>query len=212
MSYFTDKENDFAIYDSPKTGGTTLRLWICYAGTGKLMKTDRAGKDYYSDNRETYELLRDWGYALLDGYGEPDVSVKACIKRDPVKRFVSCFKDKVMREGRLDVTVDELLDNYDEVVARTPQYMWDNKTNYIKFHFDPQTFHYGSDVSYFDHVFDVSEMNTTIKTFLEGKWDIELPVLHARDSKQIDKKLELTEAQVEKVKKFYQVDYDNGWF
>jgi len=211
MSYFTDTENDFAIYDAPKTGGTTVRLWICYAGTGDLMKTDRK-VDYYSDNRETYELLKDWGYSLLDGFGEPEVSSKVCIKRDPVKRFISCYRDKILGEQRANVSVDDLLDHYDEVIAKTPQFMWDNKTNYIKFHFDPQTFHYGSDVSFFEHVFDISEMNTGVKSYLESKWDIEIPKLHARDNRKAIAPLELTEEQIAKVKKFYQVDYDNGWF
>lgn len=212
MSYFTDSENDFAIYDAPKTGGTTLRLWICYAGTGNLMKTDRTpDKKYYSDNRDTYELLKDWGYNLLGGFGNPEVSDKVCIKRDPVKRFVSCYQDKVIREKRLSVSVDDLLDHYDEVIKQTPQYMWDNTTNYVKFHFDPQTFHFGNSKDFFSNVFDVSEINTGVKSYLEGKWGIELPDLHARDSRGTIEKLELTSEQIAKVKKFYQVDYDNGW-
>ena len=43
MSYFTDTQNDFAIYDSQKTGGTTLRLWIAMQELA-TNETDRAGR------------------------------------------------------------------------------------------------------------------------------------------------------------------------
>lgn len=212
MSYFTDSENDFAIYDAPKTGGTTLRLWICYAGTGEMMTENPfPGTEYFKDNRRSYDQLMDWGYELLGGFGNPDVSTKVCIKRDPVKRFISCYRDKILLEKRCNVSVDDLIDHYDEVVAKVPQYMWDMKTSYIKFHFDPQTFHFGNDTSFFDNVFDVSEVGTGVKKFLEGKWEIELPEIHARDSRGVVPELQLTDSQIKKIKKFYQVDYDNGW-
>lgn len=213
MSYFTDFENDFAIYDAPKTGGTTLRLWICYAGTGELMtESPFAGTKYFKDNRKSYDQLMEWGYELLNGFGNPDVSTKVCLKRDPVKRFISCYRDKILLEKRCNVSVDDLLDHYDEVVSRVPQYMWDMKTSYIKFHFDPQTFHFGNDVGFFDNVFDVSEIGTGVKSFLEDRWKIELPDIHARDGRGIVPELDLTPKQIEKIKNFYQIDYDNGWF
>ena len=90
--------------------------------------------------------------------------------------------------------------------------MWDQKTSYIKFHFDPQTNHFGNSVDYFDNVFDISEIGTGVKQFLESKWEIELPDIHARSTKGLTSELDLSVEQIDKIKKFYQVDYENGWF
>lgn len=216
MSYFTDSQNDFAIYDAPKTGGTTLRLWICYAGTGELMTENPfPGTEYFKDNRKSYDQLCEWGYDLLGGFSKSAASTNVCIKRDPVKRFISCYRDKVLLEGRCSVSVDDLLDHYDEVVRqhnKPHHYMWDQKTSYIKFHFDPQTSHFGNSVDYFDNVFDISEIGTGVKQFLESKWKIELPDIHARSTKGVVPELNLSVEQIDKIKKFYQVDYENGWF
>lgn len=208
MSFFTDPQNKFTIYDVPKGGGTTIRLWIYYAGTGSL---EISQNGYYEVTARERNTIQGWGYNLLDGF----ISVpgeRVCIKRDPVKRFISCFKDKVLREKRWSGTVDELLDNYDEVVRKTPAYMLDLKTSYIGFHFDPQTWHLGENRDYYDKVFDLSELSTEVKGYLEGKWGIELPNIKARNSKATKNELVLTEEQIAKVKKFYQVDYDNGWY
>ena len=208
MSYFTDPQNKFTIYDVPKGGGSTIRLWIYYAGTGELEKSTSG---YYEVTARERNQIQEWGYDLLSGFQSVD-GERVCVKRDPVKRFVSCFKDKVMREKRWSGTVDELLDNYEEVVRKTPAYMLDNKTSYIGFHFDPQSWHLGKNRDYYDKVFDLSELGTEVKGYLESKWKIELPDIRARDSRSTTNNLVLTEEQIQKVKAFYQEDYDNGWF
>ena len=60
MSYFTDYDNEFTVFEAPKNGGTTLRLWIYYAGTGELVKS--AESEYYAGTGETYKQLQEWGY------------------------------------------------------------------------------------------------------------------------------------------------------
>lgn len=209
MSYFTDPENDFTVYEAPKNGGTTLRLWIYYAGTGEIEKS--SDTEYYAGTSKTYHQLQEWGYT--NGAFEPtDSSVKVCIKRNPFDRFVSCFADKVIKEGRLSITIDDFLDNFDEVLDSTTDTMNDGKTNYMKFHFASQTYHFGSDKSYYDHVFDVKEVSTKLKDFLSHKWCIEMPFFHARKSAKSDYKFDLTTSQKKKLEQIYQEDFQNGWY
>ena len=194
MSYFTDPENDFTVYEAPKNGGTTLRLWIYYAGTGEIEKS--SDTEYYAGTSKTYKQLQEWGYS--NGHFEPaDTSVKVCIKRNPFDRFVSCFYDKVIKEGRLSISIDDLLDNFDEVLENTTTKMNDGSTNYMKFHFASQTYHFGFDQQYYNRVFDISEVSTGLKDFLEDKWKVKLPSFHARNSK--DNKFDLTTSQKKKL-------------
>ena len=207
MSHFSDIENSFSVYEAPKNGGTTLRLWIFFAGTGEVIKSSESA--YYTGNSRTHTLLKEWGYH--NGYFQnTETEERVCIKRDPVKRFVSCFHDKVMKEGRLQATVDELLDDFERILDQSPSKLNDGKTNFMKFHFDPQTTHFGKDYSYYTHVFDTTEVSTKLKDYLENKWQIELPDLHARNSGS-KPKFELTSKQIDKIKEIYSDDYNTGW-
>ena len=63
MAFFIDEERKFVVYESPKTGGTTLRSWINFAGTGQLAVSGT--KDYYYERADVYSSLDDWGYNYL---------------------------------------------------------------------------------------------------------------------------------------------------
>jgi hypothetical protein len=207
MSYFSDEVNDFTVYEAPKNGGTTLRLWICYAGTGEVIKsTDDA---YYAGTAETYQLLQDWGYANKK-FEKVGTTEKVCIKRNPIDRFISCFYDKAIKEGRIKCDLDTFLDNFDVEIKKTKEKMNDGKTNFLRFHFAPQSWHYGKNPNYFDHVFDVSEVGTKLKEYLEDKWKVQLPNLHARNSGG-GRKFDLTTSQIRKLEEIYKEDFNNGW-
>lgn len=207
MSYFVDEENGFTVYEAPKNGGTTLRLWICYAGTGEVIKS--SDSEYYTGNARTYNLLQEWGYVNGE-YADTGTPESVCIIRDPVDRFISCFYDKVIKEGRLKVTIDDLLNNFDEILDSCELKMNDGKTNFMKFHFAPQTYHFGSNKEAYTKVFNVSDIDQGLRRYLEHKWNVGLPALHARNSGGAAK-FDLTTGQIAKVKEIYAEDYNNGW-
>ena len=60
-------------------------------------------------------------------------------------------------------------------------------------------------------MFDISEVSTNLKSYLEDKWDIGLPDLHARNSGN-GRKFDLTTRQINKVKEIYREDFENGWY
>ena len=126
MSYFTDSENNFTVYEAPKNGGTTLRLWICYAGTGEIIKSSDSG--YYAGTEQTYQLLKEWGYK--NKKFKKKAGERVCIKRNPIDRFVSCFYDKAIKEGRIKTDIDTFLDNFADEIEKSTPTMNDGKTNF----------------------------------------------------------------------------------
>jgi hypothetical protein len=223
MAIFTDSINNFSIYECPKVGGSTLRTWISYAGTDyKELKylLEYKENDYISESSLTYNSIEEFGYdfsLFKEVEGE-----KICIKRDPVDRFISCYFDKILRERNISEAsidgkvnyeyLDYFLDNFYEVLDSHTKIHYsqrDTGVKYLWYHFIPQTEHYGNNKLYYSKIFDVSEIGTKLKTYLEKKWDLELPQIHCR--KQVNKNLELSKTQISKIIEIYKEDYSNGW-
>lgn len=207
MGLFTDPNNNFTIYDVPKGGGTTIRAWISYAGSGELQLAGTS--DYYYENITYSKILNEWGY-LCDWFREVD-SEKICIKRDPIDRFISCYEDKIVREGFLQgKTLDYIIDNI-ETIFKEHEYKHPTnpKVGYLWYHFAPQVNQLGKDYNYYNKVFDINDIGIDVKKYLESKWKIILPDIHCRNNSK--KKTSLTKSQIDKLKKFYEEDYSVGW-
>lgn len=210
MGYFTDPNNNFTVYDVPKGGGTTILSWISYAGTGDLLLEGNG--EYYHASNHSYSLLDEWGYSC-DYFKELD-GERICVKRDPIKRFISCYKDKVIKENRMPgVSIEDLIDNFHDLISRYDAPHPSNKNiGYLAYHFAPQAEVLGDSKDYYTHIFDISEISTSVKTYLESKWEIDLPNLHCRNSGKSKSPIELSEEYLEKLRDLYSIDYDTGWF
>ena len=207
MGYFIDEHNKFTVHNAPKIGSTTIRSWIAYAGTGSLQLY---GSDqYYHENTQAFKLPNEWGYTH-DWFKEIE-GESICVKRDPVKRFISCYDDKVVKENRLPgISLDKFLDNPWEIIDNMDKPLEENKSiGYLYYHFAPQTMHLGENIDYYTHVFDISEVNTLCKKYFEQKWSITIPDLVCRSNP--NKKTTLTDEQISKVKAIYDQDYKIGW-
>lgn len=216
MGRFTDKKHGFTLYDVPKGGGTTTRLWIDYHYHGKyLTQTDR--EDYLTQNNQSYDNLTKLGYKVDWFQKVPGESI--CVKRDPIRRFVSCFNDKVLKEDIIKKTprINEFVKNLERYHEQGypddfihPDSDKDKKIYYLKYHFAPQWTNLGRDPKYYSHVFDISEVNSKLKSYLEEKWGTELEDLHARKLR-IKSVSNLTDESKEILKEFYKEDYQIGW-
>ena len=209
MGYFKDTTHNFCIYDAPKGGGTTLRLWIEKKYFSKI-NSKKINGDYITQSQKSYGNLKYIGYTT-DWYTPTDLE-SVCIKRDPVDRFKSCFLDKVIREKKCGnkVELNSFIDNFDHFMNRYNTLHADgNRVPYIYYHFAPQCKQFGTNISYYTEVFDISEMNTKVREYLMDKWHIEIPMLHAR--KNNSNKLILSPSQEKKIRKLYEEDYDTGW-
>ena len=163
------KNKDFAFYISPKTGGTTIRSWLVFSETDTL-EIENNGNGYVTQNGIGQQLITNMGY-WYKGFKEVNSSYKVCVKRDPISRFLSCYTDKVLREGIIKVSIDELLNNWDCLKTGREDPLKPG-SYYLENHFLPQTYYLGSNIDYYDYVFDVSEVGTKVKKFLEEKLDL----------------------------------------
>lgn len=208
MGRFTDKQHEFSIYDVPKGGGTTIRSWIHYKYKGNL-GIEKINKGYSSQSDDSYKHLHELGFRVE--WFNPVPGEKICIKRDPIQRFVSCYKDKIKREGHCkNVSFSRFISKTDEIIQRH-DFNHTPKVRFLKYHFAPQHKILGTDKSIYTHVFDISEMDTRVKEYLEDMWKIKLPKLHCRNQSKSRYGLILTKSQRKILEKRYEKDYQIGW-
>jgi len=210
MATFFDPKNDFIVRDVPKGGGTTIRSWVgVYLLKRELTLRPYGYSDYLLNVDPHFSHIHTMGYKI-DIYSEFS-GESICITRDPVERFISCYRDKVIKEGMLRISIDDLLDNWDSIIVNDDNHSgWDHEYNYAWYHFAPQVHQLGPSRDNYTKVFDISEMSTGVRSYLEDKWKTPLPELHTRNSKS-GRKIVLTEDQIRRVKEIYKDDYQAGW-
>lgn len=208
MGRFTDKTHEFSIYDVPKGGGTTIRSWIHYKYKGNL-GIEGFGNGYKSQSTKSYKHLNELGFRVE--WFNPVPGEKICIKRDPIQRFLSCYKDKILREGNCDkIRLDKFIGNVDKIIQKY-DFNHTPKVKFLKYHFSPQHKILGDSKTIYNHVFDISEMDTRVKEYLEDMWKIKLPKLHCRNQSKRKYGLNLTKSQRKLLEDRYAKDYQIGW-
>mgnify|MGYP001208519889 FL=1 len=125
-----------------------------------------------------------------------NVEFKSCIIRDPVKRFVSAFKNRILfhRDKEFyDHDVDLIIDKLENG-------LFENK------HFLPQNYWLGDNLNFFNIIGDVSNIENftkEINNFFDKK--ISFPKIQTSGKEFI---ISLNIDQIKKIKKIYSNDYD----
>ena len=209
MGHFLDLAKNVAIYESPKTGGTTLRIWLHYLLTGELVEAVRHGGYFHGTDRMLDHLLAH-GYRNHTFVAAPAGSLVIRLVRDPLQRFCSLVRDKVMREGWRTPGDGPRERAGDKKVPALPfaeacgcalaflterchAYRGDRVTTVdaeVLYHFCPQVNHVGGpsnhDVDSPRDLWVATEMlSTVLKPRLEALYGMRLPDVHARDSRFI---------------------------
>ena len=141
MGRFIDTEYNFAIYNVPKGGGTTIRNWIYYAKTGELAIEDQ-GDGYINQAPKTYSYLRKIGYEVCNFITWPK-GPSICIVRNPIHRFISLYNDKIVKEkicGNPPPSFSNFTSNFACFIKDNDFPHGANKNlNYLEHHFAPQS-------------------------------------------------------------------------
>ena len=145
-------------------------------------------------------------------------ALKIAIVRDPIKRALSCYRDKVIKWKLLDNAVLESSDDAITIKGR-PSFRdfvfnvdsYSKMNRFIRVHMFPQIHYIGSDVSYFDKIIpiqNISDVNILLRdTFGE------LPLIHhhnmtkGSDKNETDQRIHIQDDEREHLLNFYKKDY-----
>ena len=132
-----------------------------------------------------------------------DNSFRICIKRDPIKRFVSAYQ-QIYSETAWSLfknhsyNIDMLIDKLDS-------------GEYWNEHTAPQSFWLGKP-EWYDKIFDVTETTKCIQFIHYKKLNKRTPLPNFHLMKGSTVRPELTRDQISKVEYLYMEDYENGWY
>lgn len=205
---FLSSDSQIAYYHAPKNGSRTVLGYLALTKEPNLYKEH---PEYFNPVfDEVYQPLRDRVGKLGKHHYEPslvpvvDNPIRLVIKRDPVKRFVSGYTNRVLHHNRLGgmkPDISEFIKRFDHFNSRYSD---------IETHFRPQVNFFGLDKSSYTHIFDISQMYL-VKELLEDTYEISLPDIQLQQGGNTQKP-KLTKDQEAWVEKRYEEDYDAGWF
>ena len=210
-----NKKITYAIFQNRNTGRKLVYYPVAKNANSSaklfFLKHLKMDKNYYflSDKVPEYKVNEDLKYKNLDKkynlvnflpsytpFEKIEVNEKCCIIRNPIKRFISAYKNRVLFHK--DFGFRNL--NIDEIIEKLENNSFDNK------HFLPQSYWLGSDLRYFTIVSNISNMETFINgvnNFFQNK--VEFPRIQTGGA---DENITLTDSQIIKLKKIYSSDYD----
>ena len=204
-----NKKITYAIFQNRNTGRKLVYYPVAKNANSSaklfFLKHLKIDKNYYflSDKVPEYKVNEDSRYKNLDKkynlvnflpsytpFEKIDVDEKCCIIRNPIKRFVSSYKNRVLFHK--DFGFRNL--NINEIIEKLENNSFDNR------HFLPQSYWLGSDLRYFTIVSNISNMETFINgvnNFFQNK--IEFPKIQTGGA---DENITLTDSQIIQLKKF----------
>ena len=210
-----NKQITYAIFQNKNTGRKLVYYPVAKKANSSaklfFLKHLKMDKNYYflSDKVPEYKVNEDLKYKNLDKkynlvnflpsytpFEKIDVDEKCCIIRNPIKRFISAYKNRVLFHK--DFGFRNL--NINEIIEKLENNSFDNR------HFLPQSYWLGSDLRYFTIVSNISNMETFINgvnNFFQNK--VEFPRIQTGGA---DENITLTDSQIIKLKKIYSSDYD----
>ena len=205
---FLSSDSQIAYYHAPKNGSRTMLGYLAITSSPTLH--DEHPEYFEPVFDEVYEGLR----SRVARQGQHDYKpeevpsvdnpIRIVVKRDPVKRFVSGYTNRVLHHNKLGgmkPSITEFIDRFPYFYSRYSD---------IETHFKPQVNFFGLDKSIFTHVFDTSEMSL-VKELFEDTYQRKFPDLRLQQGGNTQRPT-LTKGQEAWITSRYKDDYAAGWF
>jgi hypothetical protein len=198
---------DVSYVHAPKIGSRSILGWF------SILKDP----EIYTKHPEYFVEVNTMDHAytpirrMQQECGEIRTSVSFVVSRDPVKRFVSAYKNRVVthKELRGSKLIDPSKNypEFDQFVDQFHQFRDESKS--IEVHFKSLTFYYGGDKSLFTRIFRTENLSEC-RVFLQDHFSTELPDLRLQQNKP-GIHIEPTHKQISFIQDLYKQDYLNGW-
>lgn len=204
---YLSSDDKVAYYHAPKNGSRTLLGYLALVKNPDLFDTNP--EYFHPTEDEVYEELRNRSQRLgKHDYPPKQVPLvsnpfRVVVKRDPVKRFVSGYTNRVLHHNKIKEkpSFNYFVEHFDK---------YNDTYSDIQTHFKPQVRFFGLDKSIFTHVFDTSEMHL-VKEFFEDTYRRKFPELHLQQGGTTQKPT-VTKEQERWIQTRYEQDYNAGWF
>ncbi len=223
MPYFKKTYNHGIPWDTDTLVYQLCPKNACTSVAHMLIQAD--GNGYINDTHKDYETIHALSKptSTREAWTHCQADVIFAIKRDPVERFVSAYRNRILYHNdlakkdyfrkvifrkkaidpeniyiRTNKDINEFIENFDMY--------WNNL--WVQGHFKSQTVFMGHP-KYYTHIFDMSELDEARKLIskVSGK-DIVLPYLQTGGN---DAKIDLSKDNIKWIKNRYKDDYENGW-
>ena len=198
------KNKSLVFYQCPKNANSSAKLFFAkHIGVDQKLffiedKIPRhcvkEHKALESQHKDKINLIN--FFPNYQKFGKVNCDIKCCITRNPLKRFVSSYKNRILFHK--DKEFNNLSVN--EILEKLEYGLFENT------HFLPQSFFLGNNLDYFNIVADVENINLfekKVNNFF-GK-EIKFPKIQKGGSKF---NVNLNMTQLEKVKKIYEIDFE----
>lgn len=215
MSVFLPKYN-FAAFLVPKVASSAVKRFFFAIENG------RDYEPYVANGKELgiHRVYRSGPFHKISKQVRPDMRCIAIV-RDPVKRLVSCYENKILQNksdgtGRAHLIVQGGLDpnpEFDAFVDQLEAYRTASAN--IRNHSNPLVFYLGEQQAFFSKIYDLSQLSefeSDVKEMTGA--DASIPVVN-KSYKKLPASA-LTDAVRTKIKNIYARDYDTfgtvaGW-
>jgi hypothetical protein len=201
-------------YDVPKNASTTIKkLFIDHLEmgdqfsfygeeyidpeTGKRVSNLEKSAEYKKQtgskkNKDFHDFAENRPFSTV---GADIKCKKICVVRKPMERFISCYNHLVIVNKEFDATPDQILDSIIDGSMRNN-------------HFFPQTFFLGTDPDYYDHIYNVKQLDILereMNKFFGKKNKVHQ---YQTSGSSVVFPVELDQPFREKIHKAYQSDYE----
>jgi hypothetical protein len=192
--------NKVVYFMAPKCGSRTI---MAYAYLYRNPQDWDNSPALYVSPRFRYSNLYKFQKTLrIKTLPSPYPPIRLCVVRDPIKRFISAFANRVNRLKKVEsgLTIAEYIKNRDD-----PAYKEEYRD--LNEHLIPLYVRCGTEPrKIYTHIFDVSQLSE-VHDLLENVGGVKLPILHLHKSTD-EEKPTLTPEQIEWVKEYYKKDYE----
>lgn len=157
----------------PKNCSSSIKFYLYEMLRGKKFKT------YMKKNGDTFHIHTYWGFKNKKNphretaFVKSDITKSFVVIREPIKRYISAFANRVISHSALNTNTDLTIDEF------TTDFQTHLKNNMdLEHHMSPQTSWFTEDLSVFDWVFTTSEIQKMHKIISEyTNTNIEFPRL-----------------------------------
>ena len=197
---FTNKTTNKKLiyYPCPKNANTSAKMFFAkhlnidkhYLFLGDEIPQIEQTPDQYKGKQNIIGII-----PSKQPFEKINVDIKCCIVRDPIKRFISAYKNRILyhrdiqfKDHSIDMILEKLKNN-----------------NFENRHFLPQVFFLGEDLSYYTFwstTEDIDFFAEQVNNFFSRK--IIFPKIQTGGS---DFKIKLTSLQISKIEKIYEKDF-----